>query len=164
MKRITAILIAATAILGCSINDHAHAMTCNVAYNGQVVTIDTNPGVIDSQEGWASYAGVIPRCPAYIQNSVIASLQSQNQVIENSELHEAEEGEPVGQTGAVNAEAEANLVRKVHSTINSAIMNHGGNAKALIDNGINWEVKQGGISKKVAAAARQDLYDIYQVE
>lgn len=163
MKRWKGLLVVAACVIGSCYVGSVGAMTCNVNYNGQTIKIDTNPGVIDAQEGWSSYSGGTPVCPPYIANSVIASIQAQNQTTYHAERREAMEGEPVGQTGAINAESEANLVRKVHKTINSAIMNHNGNAKMLIDNGIDWEYSKGGVSRKVAEAARQDLYDIYSV-
>lgn len=78
MKRITGLAIALFAVVGSCYVGNASAMTCNLDHNGQTVTIDTNPGVVDAQEGWNSYSGVTPRCPAYVVNAYVAAAQGAN--------------------------------------------------------------------------------------
>lgn len=106
MKRGTALLIMAATVLGSSYVGRVGAMTCNVNFNGQTIKIDTNPGVVDAQEGWSSYSGGTPMCPAYIQNSVIASMQAQSQVMERAERQEAETDGGAGKEDVSQASAD----------------------------------------------------------
>lgn len=89
MKRWKGLLIATVCVVGSFYVGDSKAMTCNVNYNGQTIKIDTNPDVVDAQEGWSSYSGGTPVCPPYIANSVIASIQAQSQVTEQAERREA---------------------------------------------------------------------------